>query len=255
MKKLLFLILFLSSFLVKGQFVLEKKEVQDTAFSIPMINVSYAYQWTDSEMADRFGSNSNIGGSFMVKTAKNWIFGFKGNFLWGGEVKDEEILKDLRISDESLIVIDNEGRLTDVYLGQRGSSFFLIGGRMINKFAPNKNSGILLYGGFGILQHKVSIKFQDDIAALSDEHKKGYDRFSLGYAANGFAGYLFMSKNRLLNFFGGFDYTIGWTKSLRKYNFDTQEKDTKTLTNVLYGFRLGWIIRLNKRQAQEYYYN
>lgn len=257
MKHTFFLILFLSSFLLRAQFVIEKKEAQDTAFTIPMITASYAYQWTGSEMADRFGPNNNIGGSFMVKTAKNWIYGFKGNFIWGGEVKNKEknLLKDIRINNESLIVIDNEGRLTDVHLGQRGSSFFLFGGRMINKFAPNKNSGFLLYGGFGILQHKISIKFQDDIASLTDEHKKGYDRFSLGYAANGFAGYLYMSKNRLLNFFGGFDYTVGWTKSLRGYNYDTQENDTKTRTNILYGIRLGWIIRLNKRQAQEYYYN
>ena len=126
---------------------------------------------------------------------------------------------------------------------------------MINKLAPNKNSGFIFYGGFGMLQHKVSIKFKDDVASLTDEHKKGYDRFSLGYAVNGFAGYLFLSKNRLLNFFGGFDYTHGWTKSLRKYNYDTQEVDTKSYTNILYGVRIGWIIRLNKRQSQDYYYN
>ena len=63
-----------------------------------------------------------------------------------------------------------------------------------------------------------------------------------------------MSKNRLANFFGGFDYTYGRTKSLRKFNYDTQENDTKTHTNILYGVRIGWIIRLNKRQSQEYYY-
>ncbi len=254
MKQLFIIIplLFLGTLSVNGQFVIEKKEVKDTAFTIPMINVSYAYQWTASEMADRFGPNSNIGGSFMVKTKKNWVYGFKGNFLWGGNVNDSKVLRNIITNDG--FIIDNEGRLTDVHLGQRGSSFFLFGGKMFNKFAPNKNSGILVYGGFGMLQHKISIKFQDDIASLTDEYKKGYDRFSLGYALNGFVGYLFMSKNRLLNFFGGFDYTHGWTKSLRKFNYDTQEIDTKPHTNILYGIRLGFIIRLNKRQSQEYYY-
>jgi hypothetical protein len=106
-----------------------------------------------------------------------------------------------------------------------------------------------------MLQHKISIKFQDNVSALTDEHKKGYDRFSVGYAANGFIGYLFLSKNRMVNFFGGFDYTIGWTKSLRTYNYDTQEIDTKRHTNMLYGIRLGWIIRMNKRQNEEFYYH
>ncbi len=237
----------------KAQFVIDKPVTKDTAYTIPMLNISYAFQWTASDMADRFGRNYNLGGSFMVKTKKNWIYGFKGNYLWGGNVNDENILSNLRNSDGE--VIDNQGRLTKVHLGQRGSSFFLIGGKMINKLAPNKNSGFIFYGGFGMLQHKVSIKFQDDIASLTDEHKKGYDRFSLGYAVNGFAGYLFLSKNRLLNFFGGFDYTYGVTKSLRKYNYDTQEPDTKSYTNILYGARLGWIIRLNKRQSKDYYYN
>ncbi|MBL4592376.1 MAG: hypothetical protein JKX68_01005 [Flavobacteriales bacterium] len=262
---IIFITLILSSNIVKGQFVIEKKEVKDTAFTIPMINISYARQWSTSDMADRFGSNHNIGGSFMVKTKKNWIYGFKGNFLWGADVKKNTILDDIGsrlpyynedgdFDGEEILVIDNDGVPTAIHLGQRGSSFFLLGGKMFNKLALNKNSGFIVYGGFGMLQHKISIKFKGNIASLTDEHKKGYDRFSLGFAVNGFAGYLFMSKNRLLNFFGGFDYTQGWTKSLRKFNYDTQETDTKLNTNILYGFRLGWIIRLNKRQSQEYYY-
>lgn len=252
MKQLFFLIFLLSFFTLKSQFVIEKKEIPDSAYSIPMINTSYAYQWSGAEMSDRFGNNSNVGASITVKTKNNWYFGIKGNFLFGAGVTDEKVLRNIITSDG--YVIDNEGRLTDIYLGQRGSSFFAIGGKMFNVIAPNKNSGILVYGGPGFLQHKISIKFQDDVASLTDEHKKGYDRFSVGFAANAFVGYLFLSKNRLLNFFGGFDYTIGWTKSLRKYNFDTREVDTDLHTNTLYGIRLGWIIRLNKRQNQEYYY-
>lgn len=252
MKQLFFILILLAGFSAKAQFVIEKTEVPDSSFTIPMFSVSYAYQWVGSDMATRFGSNSNIGGSFTVKTQNNWYYGFKGNFLWGADVKEPNILTNILTEDGS--AIDNDGRLTDITLGQRGSSFFLLGGRLINKLAPNLNSGILVYGGFGMLQHKISIKFQDNIASLTDEHKKGYDRFSVGYAANGFIGYLFLSKNRLINFFGGFDYTIGWTKSLRKYNYDTQEVDTDRHTNTLYGVRLGWIIRLNKRQNQDFYY-
>jgi hypothetical protein len=114
---------------------------------------------------------------------------------------------------------------------------------------------MLVYGGFGTLHHKIRIAFKDEVNALSEENKKGYDRLSFGYAINGFVGYMHLSKNRFLNFFGGFDYTQGWTKSLRKFNYDTQQEDTKTSNDILYGFRLGWIIRLNKRTQQEYYYD
>ncbi len=253
MKFYLIIAFFLTSLFIRAQFVLEKPEMKDTAFTIPIFTASYAYQWTTSEMADRFGANSNVGGSFAVKTRSNWYYGLKGNFIWGGKVNESTILDAIKTSDGA--VIDNQGRLTDIYLGERGSSFFLLGGRMINKFSPNKNSGILVYTGFGFLQHKISIKFKDDISSLTDEYKKGYDRFSVGYAVNGFIGYMYLSKNRLINFFGGFDYTQGWTKSLRKYNYDTKQEDTSTHTNILYGIRIGWIIRLNKRQTQNYYYN
>lgn len=253
MKHLLIIIFLIVGFNAKSQFVIEKKEIPDSAYAIPMFNASYAYQWSGADMANRYGNNSNIGASFTVKTNNNWYFGIKGNFLFGAAVTDTKVLRN--IATKNGFVIDNDGRLTDVHLGQRGSSFFAVGGRMFNIFAPNKNSGIIVYAGPGFLQHKISIKFQDDIASLTDDYKKGYDRFSVGYAANAFIGYLFLSKNRLLNFFSGFDYTIGWTKSLRKYNFDIQETDNKTYTNTLYGIRLGWIIRLNRRKNQEYYYH
>lgn len=255
MRQLLLLILstLLFNGLVKGQFVIEKKAIQDTAFTIPMINISYAKQWSSSDLANRFGPNNNIGLSFIMKTKNKWIYGVKGSFLWGGEVKDQSILNGILTSDN--VVIDDEGRETTIFLGQRGSSAFLLGGRFFNVLAPNKNSGIIAYAGAGFLQHKISIKFKDDITALTDDYKKGYDRYSSGFALNGFVGYLFLSKNRLLNFFGGFDYTYGKTKSLRKYNYATNLPDTETYTDVLYGIRLGWIIRLNKRQADNFYYN
>ncbi len=253
MRFLIFILILLSSLVSNAQFVIEKAVIPDSSYTIPFFTASYAYQWTSADMGVRFSSNSNVGGSFAVKTKTNWYYGFKGNFFWGGDVKDTRVLRNI-ITDDGY-VIDNQGKLTDIYLGERGSSFFLTGGRLFNVLTPNKNSGILTYGGFGMLQHKISIKFQDDIVSLSDEHKKGYDRFSVGYAVNGFLGYMFMSKNRLTNFLIGFDYTQGWTKNLRKYNYDTQEVDNKRHTDILYGIRFGWIIRLNKRQDQEFYYH
>lgn len=253
MRLLIFISFLLYSLISNAQFVIEKAPIVDSSYTIPFFTASYAYQWTAADMKVRFSSNSNVGASFAVKTKANWYYGFKGNFIFGGSVNDTRVLRNIITSDG--YIIDNDGRLTDVYLGERGSSFFLTGGRLFNVLAPNKNSGILAYGGFGMLQHKISIKFQDEIVSLTDEHKKGYDRFSVGYALNGYVGYLFMSKNRLANFMLGFDYTQGWTKSLRKYNYDTQEIDDKRHNDILYGIRFSWIIRLNKRQDEEFYYH
>jgi hypothetical protein len=261
-----FLIFFVCcSFFVKAQPVTPQNEESDSSFTIPMITVSYAKQWTGSDMANRFGANNNIGGSFAIKTKNNWYFGFKGNFLWGANVKENTILdgitsrqalydKDGNFAGEEILGINSEGNLTEIFLDQRGASFFLFGGRLFNVIAPNKNSGILAYGGLGTLHHKITIKYKGELPTLTDDLKKGYDRLSFGFALNGFLGYLFLSKNRLLNFYGGFDITQGWTKSLRKYNYDTQSVDNETHSDLLYGIRLGWIIRLNKRKSEQFYY-
>ena len=268
MKNFITIVLMLSSFFLKAQYANEPQpEILDSAYTIPLFTVSYAKQWTSGDMNNRFGANNNIGGSFAIKTKTNWYFGIKGSFIWGADVKQNNILDGIaarfpayddngNYDGEQILTINANGNVSEIFLDQRGSSFFAIGGRLFNKFAPNKNSGILAYGGIGTLHHKISIKFQDgDLPQLNDQLKEGYDRMSLGFAVNGFVGYLFMSKNRLLNFYAGFDYTQGWTKSLRKYNYDTQAPDNKVNTDILYGFRIGWILRLNKRSTQEFYYN
>lgn len=239
---------------------------KDSAFAIPLFTVSYAKQWTAGDMNNRFGANNNIGGSFAVKTKNNWYFGIKGSFIWGADVKQNDILdgiaqrfpaynEDGNYDGEQILAINSNGNVSEIFLDQRGSSFFIVGGRLFNQFAPNKNSGILAYGGIGTLHHKISIKYQDNLPQLTDQLKEGYDRMSLGLAVNGFLGYLFMSKNRLLNFYGGFDFTQSWTKSLRKFNYDTQAPDNKTSKDILYGIRVGWILRLNRRSTQEFYYD
>lgn len=238
---------------IYAQFDRSSNELKDSSFTIPMITANYGLTWKGGDISNRYGMNSFVGGSFAIKNKKNWYYGIKGNFNWGGDVKETAILDGIKTSDG--YVIDNEGKLTYIYLEERGTSFFLTGGKLFNVLSKNKNSGFLVYGGLGTLHHKIKISFKDDIKSLSDEYKKGYDRLSFGIATNLFVGYMHLSKNRFINFYGGFDLIYGQTKSLRGFNYDTQLPDTKYSSNLLYGFNVGWIIRLNKRTKDEFYYN
>lgn len=253
MRQLLIIISIIFHTTLYAQFERSQNELKDSTYTIPMITANYGMQWKSGDIANRFGKNNTVGGSFVIKNKKNWYYGIKGSFNWGSEVKETSILDNIKTKDG--YVIDNEGRLTTIYLEERGGAYFLIGGKLINKFATNKNSGILIYGGLGAIHHNIRIAFKDEIEILSDEYKKGYDRLSFGFAANCFVGYMHLSKNRFLNFYGGFDLIYGQTKSLRKYNYDTQQSDTDYMSNVLYGFNVGWIIRLNRRTKDEFYYN
>lgn len=228
------------------------KENHDSTYTVPLIIFNYTAQWPEGDLKNRFGFNSSIGGGFNYKLASNWYFGINGSFLWGRNVKENGILDALKTSEG--YIIDKEGRPSTVYLEERGFNIFGNFGRLFNQVGLNKSSGILTYVGAGFMQHKIRIHYKDEITNLEDNYKKGYDRLSNGPAFNGFFGYLFMSNNRLINFYLGLDYITAFTKNRREFNYDTRSFDTKTYNDQLIGLKFGWIIPLNKRRSQEFYY-
>lgn len=254
MKRLLFWILFLFySCFAFSQSRKNKPEKPDSAFTVPMITANYGMMLKGAEIANRFGMNYSVGGTFAFKNKNHWFYGIKGSYNWGSQVNETTIIDNLKTSEG--MVIDDEGRLTFIYLEERGTTFFLTFGKLFNILIKNKNSGILAYGGIGTIHHKIKIGFKDKIKSLSEEYLKGYDRLSFGYGINGFLGYMHLSKNRFINFYGGIDLIYGHTQSLRKFNYDTEKPDTEMISNFMYGFNVGWIIRLNKRTRDEFYYD
>jgi hypothetical protein len=114
----------------------------------------------------------------------------------------------------------------------------------------------MINAGLGYLQHKIKI---DDIGKrtpnLNPDYKKGYDRLTAGIAISQSIGFLYLSNNRLTNFFLVMDFTQGYTQSMRSFNFDTETKDTQKRWDLLFGPRLGVIIPLYKKMPNEFYYN
>jgi hypothetical protein len=116
----------------------------------------------------------------------------------------------------------------------------------------NPNSGFLLMLGAGMVQHKIQIK--SNALALTEDMIKGYDRLSNGPALSQFLGYLFLSNNRLVNFYFGIECIQGWTQNRRGYNYDTMQEDTKTRMDIMTGIKLGWVLPLYKKVPDEFYY-
>lgn len=224
----------------------------DTCIGVPLVAVHFGGQLPGGDLAKRFGPALNAGGSFLYKTKRNLVFGVESNYFFGKNVK-EDITSSLKSS--AGFVLDNDGYPADLRITERGVGVHVVGGKIFKFLSANPNSGLMFTVGAGFLQHKVHLyDAQQRIAAVRGDLRYGYDRLTTGYSFSQFIGYLFLSENRLANFYAGFEFYQARTKSIRKFNYDTGLPDEQPRTDLIYGFRLGWILPLYKKKPKEYYY-
>lgn len=228
--------------------------IKDSTINATLIYATYSYQIPGGDLKDRFGNNSNIGGGALFKSKGNWLIGAEANYLFGEKIKNDGNVLGGIVTKEGY-VIDANGTYTEVRMYERG--FWAGGklGKLFPIFGPNPNSGIALILGGGYLQHKIRIEDKNNAAPqLKKKYLKGYDRLTDGYGINGFLGYFYLGNRKILSFYGGIEYTIAWTKSVRGYNFDAMEYDTKNRIDKLTGIKIGWIIPLYQQAPAKFYY-
>lgn len=235
-------------------FVQQSFSQGDSATQMTQIRISYAAQFPSGHLKETFGWNSNLSLGAEFKFQSNWAIGIRGSFLFGNKVKKNNILKFFEA--ENGAAINDQGSGSIIIKQERGISAFLYGEKLFPFLTTNKNSGFVVNIGAGFLAHKIRLDWRDgEVYQLKNDLDKGYDRLSMGFATTGFIGYTYLSKSRLLNFFGGFTYTVGFTHNMRGFNYDTRSYDNALHTDILYGFRVGWILPLYKRSSDEYYYH
>lgn len=244
--------LFLLFFFLVPQFLFSQV-TRDSAQTIPMFSATYSYQVPGGDLAKRFGNNSTIGGSFSVKTKSNFIIGIEGHFLFGDSVKESGIFDSIRISNGQ--ILNKYGEYAKVIISERGYHFAVRVGKLFPVFGSNPNSGILTSVSVGFMEHKIRIENDGNNAPqILEDYKKGYDRLSNGLAFSSFVGYMYMGKRRFINFTIGLEFFYARTKCRREYNFDTMEKDTRARNDFLSAAKVSWMIPINKRMPEKYYY-
>jgi hypothetical protein len=227
--------------------------VKDSAITAPIIYATYSYQFPGGDLADRFGSNSSIGGGFLVKTSGNWLIGAEGNYLFGGTVNDQQTMLVL-ISNPEGQIIDANGMYADIVLYERGFSFYGYFGKLIPVLSPNPNSGFTVTAGAGYLQNKIRVHNPNNTAPqVLGDYKKGYDKLNGGFALSGSIGYTYLSNSRLTNFSVNFEFIQAWTKRMRDYNFDLKGPDPDSYSSQFYGIKVCWFIPLYKRKPKDFY--
>jgi hypothetical protein len=245
----MFLVLILLPILSYSQSNSEAKK-PDAAWGI---YAAYSFQWPGGNLADRFGTSSSIGPGLFHKTKSNWVFDAGINFIFGNIVNEDSLVQNL-INSRGFI-IDDQGLMAEVSFFERGFYSHFKFGKLIPVKASNPNSGILAMAGAGYLRHRIDIEVKNNAAsALKDKYEKGYDRLTSGFSTSVFIGYLHLSNTRLANFFAGVEFEQAWTKNRRSMNFDTMRTDDRKRFDTLAGFKIGWVLRFNKRQPLDYYY-
>jgi hypothetical protein len=230
---------------------------QRNVIGTPLIGVHYGANWTQGDLADRFGYLNHIGLVAGYKTTKNWFYGIDGNFIFGSKIRNSNDLF-ANLVDSYGNITDINGDIAKVLVYARGFNANVSIGKLFPVLSPNKNSGIMVQLGIGYLAHKYRIETQDQvIPEIELDYRKGYDRLTTGPNLHQFVGYSFLANGGFYNFYGGFYAQEGFTKNRRTIFFD--HPDTPVPTNVRFdiqiGLRVGWYIPIYKRMPKDFYFN
>ena len=226
-----------------------QRDLKSESVFTPIYGLTYKGSLPGGDFADRWGYNNAIGAEVNFKLKSNLTFGLESQFLFGNTFKQEEIFDNLINEDGN--ITNMAGQQGDILLLLRGANFTAQLGYVFTKIA-----GLWINGGVGYQFHKIRIEHTyDEIPQFKDPYIKGYDKLAMGIVAKQFIGYLQQGSKQYLNFYAGFEFAQGFNKNVRTYNFDTEGPEPELRLDLFYGFKVGWMIPIYKRQLQEYYYD
>ena len=233
-----------------------QRDVSDSVIATPWISINYGLNWTSGDLDERFGLLNHLGLFAGWKTAKNWVYGVEGSFIFGGDVRVTGLFDDL--VDSKGNITDMNGDIATVRVLARGFHINASVGKIFPVLSPNKNSGIYVNAGLGYLSHKLRIETQDHVVpSIELDYKKGYDRLTAGLNTHQFIGYAYMANQGAINFYGGFYIQEGYTYNQRRVFFDQPETEVPQdmRLDIQYGFKVAWVIPIYKRVPKTFYYN
>ena len=228
--------------------------IKDTTKLISYLSISYQFFVPGGDLSDLYGVGNSIGAAFNVKMENNFEIGVNGNFIFGDQVNQENLLHEMRTSQDQ--ILDDNAKFSEVFFYQRGWSVGVTASKIFPKFSPNPNSGIKVGIGAGYNQHWIRIEHQENaIPQLSDEYKSYYDRKAGGIYLEQFIGYQIFSNKGLSNFSGGFAFRQGFNQNMRDYNIDDMSYVSENRVDLYFGIQVAWNILFYKRMANAYYYD
>lgn len=223
--------------------------------SHPILSFNYSlnspiYQWKE-----RFGLFNSIGGQIGYKTARNFLFQFEGNFIFGNQIKESAILDNLK--DTYGNITDDQGNISLAPMFTRGYTLSCNIGKLFPLGSKKNESGLLMNMGIGFLSYKYRIETNSvNIPSIEGDYTKGYDRLTSGLLLSQFLGYQLVANKSLYNVYLGLYFQQGITKNIRSIFFDKPNEtvSTKLRLDGSYGIKIGWNIPFFNDKPKEFYY-
>lgn len=216
-------------------------EAQNAGMKATMFNLSYAGQLPGGDLRQDYNRNFNVGFGVQYLTSQRWLMGATTGFLFGAD-PETDVLGHMRTAEGEII---SEERSFAVVL-EEGRGFTM--GLMVGKIFPFKKgqtSGLRVTLSPGILQHRIRIEDRSGgLPQLAGDYAKGYDRLTNGFALTEFIGYQHFGEDGLINFFAGLEFTQGWTRNRRSWDFYTNTALDAPRLDLLTGIRVGWSLLL-----------
>lgn len=246
------LILYILVFLLFLPVAYSQEKILNEGQSL-LIRLDYGGQLPSGDLAKRFGFSYSVGSQVHWFSKKNFVFGIKYDFQFGTQVKVNPLSG---LQSPEGFIFGNNKTPANVRLRQRGFSAIFNAGKVIVLNPDYNRSGLLLMAGIGLLQHKIRIQEDPEsfVPQIAGDYKKGYDQLSNGLAFYQFVGYQFLGADKRLNFYIGLEAIQAATRNRRDLNFDTFTKDSNSYKDLMFGFKVGWIIPLYFGEGNEILY-
>lgn len=240
-------------FMAVTAFLGAQEDARNTGSAL-LLRFSYAFQMPGGDLAQRFGNNFNLGlGMDYLTSDRSYLLGAEFEFLFGNQVKTD-VLSALRTAEG--FIIGNDRNIADVQLRERGLYAGAVLGKIIPLSTVNPRSGLRVALGAGWLQHNIRIQGdpQRSVPQIEGPYKKGYDRLSNGFALRQFVAYQLLDSNGRINFYAGLEFTQGFTRNRRPFDFDTRSHEDVARVDFLFGVRIGWVLPFYLDNADELSY-
>ncbi|MCU0329305.1 MAG: hypothetical protein MUE53_09965 [Chitinophagales bacterium] len=241
------LLLSLSPTQVQAQFSFKDKKGDLILGIMP----EYTYQFGTGYIQENYSNFSNIGFGGFIKFKNNYLLGIRGNFIFGANVTNRNILGQMVTNNQTIISRDLFGEIPS--LEGRGANVDIRVGKIFQVFRNQRNSGVTMEFnlGYGFYQTFVNV---DNLILkqFSAPYDQAYDRRIAGFSFGQFIGYSYFSYDRVINATIGFQNYIHFMNLDYAWDFETNlPANRQPGTFMTFGPKFGLIIGIFPKNQKE----